>query len=436
MKQQRAHPLRVSGVPDSLVPSSRTGHGFSPQHSVTWVDRWMIRRLVGAWGFPPVAVALWDGNDAYAPVGDNVGRIVFHDRQALWSVLWSPEIGFGDGYTTGRIEIVGNLVDVLFRTFRSIDQHGPIAMKRGLSGRLPKPRSNTTRGSRKHIHQHYDLGNDFYRLWLDEHMVYTCGYYTDRRATLEQAQIAKMDHVARKLRLQPGQSVVEAGCGWGSLALHLAANYGVRVKAYNISTEQIAYARERALACQLDHRIEFVEDDYRNISGKYDAFVSVGMIEHVGLDHFPALAEVIRRSLKPDGIGLLHTVGRSRSMPPNAWLERRIFPGSHPPSLRDLMDIFEPHDFCVVDVENLRLHYAKTLVAWLHRFDENIERVREMYDERFVRAWRLHLGGCAAAFQSGSTQLFQVVFSSAQNNAMAMTRAHLTGGHDTDTWDL
>jgi len=416
------------------APADEGGDARAPK--VTAADRLLVNRLVKAVGFPPVAFALWDGVDAYAP-GDEanvIGRLTFRDRGALIASIASPELGFGDAYSAGRIDIDGDLARVLFTIFLSMGG-SPGARKRGLFGRLPKPQVNTRAGSRQHIHHHYDLGNEFYRLWLDEKMVYTCAYYPNQDASLEEAQLAKMHHVCRKVRLKPGMRVVEAGCGWGSLAMHMAEHYGVQVKAFNISHQQIAYAREQAKARGLADRVEFIEDDYRNVSGNFDAFVSVGMLEHVGKDNYKTLGDVIYRSLKRGGLGIIHSVGRSRTAPPNAWLEQRIFPGSYPPSLRDMLDIFEAHEFSILDIENLRLHYAETLMEWLRRFDGHVDQITHMYGESFVRAWRLYLGGCAAAFLASTIQLFQVVFAHPDDNRIPMTREHLYGT-DGPGWNL
>ena len=422
-RRQRQHPL---GLPGAFGPGIATGRSAGKEGSrPTGFDRWFVRQIVLKVGEPDVAFALWDGEDVHHPPGECRGRITFRDRGALLSVVFSPELGFGDAFSAGRIEVSGDLVDVLARCYRSMNRAGPTGGKRSLLGRLPKPRSNTTAGSRRHIHHHYDLGNDFYRLWLDEEMVYTCAYYDTPDATLEQAQRAKFDHVCRKLMLRPGQRVIEAGCGWGTLALHMAREYGVKVRAFNISQEQIAYARERAAREGMDGTVEFVQDDYRNIEGACDAFVSVGMLEHVGVRNYPALGEVIARTLEPTGLALVHSVGRNRPTPVNAWLEQRIFPGSYPPSLREMMAIFEPFNFSIIDVENLRLHYARTLDEWLARFDRAVDTVRTMYDEVFVRAWRLYLAGCSAAFYANSIQLFQVVCAPAGNNGVPWTRAHV-----------
>ncbi|HSS63243.1 MAG TPA: cyclopropane-fatty-acyl-phospholipid synthase family protein, partial [Gammaproteobacteria bacterium] len=279
-----------------------------------------MKRIVAALGHPPVTFALWDGS-TLDPKGESVGTITFKNRSTLYAVTAFPEIGFGDGYSQGRIDISGDFVQVLYQGFSAIDAGGPHKFKRNLVGRLPRSRRNTRNASRKHIHEHYDLGNDFYRLWLDEDMVYTCAYYETPAATLETAQVAKMDHVCRKVMLKPGMTVVEAGCGWGALAMHMAEHYGVNVKDFNISHQQIAYARGRARARGLDDRVQFIEDDYRNISGRFDAFVSVGMLEHVGPDHYSELGSVIARVLKEDGLGIIHSVGRNRPTPPSAWLE-------------------------------------------------------------------------------------------------------------------
>ena len=423
VRRQRPHPLGLPGSFGSEVAKNRTAQetGGRPNE----LDRWLVRRVAAKVGQPDVAMALWDLEDAYRPTGECHGRIVFRDRGALLSVIVSPELGFGDAFSAGRIEVEGDLVDVLARCYRSTDRAGAVAGKRTALGRLPRPRSNTKTGSRRHIHHHYDLGNDFYRLWLDEEMVYTCAYYDTPEATLEQAQRAKLDHVCRKLMLRPGQHVVEAGCGWGSLALHMAREYGVKVRAFNISQEQIAYARERASREGMDGMVEFVLDDYRNIAGTCDAFVSVGMLEHVGVQNYQALGQVIARTLKPNGFALIHSVGRNRPTPVNAWLEQRIFPGSYPPSLREMMAIFEPFNFSIIDVENLRLHYARTLREWLARFDRAADTVRAMYDEEFIQAWRLYLAGCSAAFFANSIQLFQVVCAPADNNDVPWTRTHV-----------
>jgi cyclopropane-fatty-acyl-phospholipid synthase len=234
--------------------------------------------------------------------------VLIRDLATLLEVLRDPEIGFGEAYSDGRVEIEGDFVQFLITVYQTMK--GPRWYSRIGSKWLEWWQENTPRRSRENIHRHYDLGNDFYKLWLDPQLVYTCAYFPDKAATLEQAQIAKMDHICRKVELRAGETVVEAGCGWGALALHMARNYGVRVKAFNISREQIEFARERASRENLNGFVEFIEDDYRNISGKFDVFVSVGMLEHVGAAHYREFGEVIHRTVGDAGRGLLHFVGR------------------------------------------------------------------------------------------------------------------------------
>jgi cyclopropane-fatty-acyl-phospholipid synthase len=377
-------------------------------------------------GNPGFQFVLWNG-EKVPDSGSTTGRSVhIHDRPTLWRLVINPELHFGDAFTRGRLDIEGDLVGFLESVYPSIpvtDQAPPLV--RVAKRWYNRARRNTLAGSRSNIAHHYDLGNDFFRLWLDEDMVYTCAYFPSPTLSLEQAQRAKMDYVCRKLRLQPGETVIEAGCGWGSLARHMAREYGVKVRAYNLSREQIGYARERAAAEGLDQQVEYVEDDYRNITGLCDVFVSVGMLEHVGRDNYKTLGGIIDRCLTPGGRGLIHSIARDQPYPMNAWIERRIFPGSYPPTLREMMEIFEPWGFSVQDVENLRLHYAKTLEHWLARFDAHRDQVQANFDTAFFRAWRLYLAGSLAGFNTGWLQLFQVVFTRSGANNIPWTREQL-----------
>jgi cyclopropane-fatty-acyl-phospholipid synthase len=429
----------VNAVEQSLATASDRAHDGAatsapavpelPPHAHTRdaaFDRWLLARLYEHLGRPPVEFAVRGGARAGAEAAAAVARVTFDSRATLLSTLIDPPLRFGDAYSAGRVDIAGNLVELLetvYRAGRSSGRRAP-PLRRVISA-LHRPHLNTFAGSRDNIHHHYDIGNDFYSLWLGSTMAYTCAYYPTPAATLDEAQTAKMDHVCRKLRLRPGESVVEAGCGWGTLALHMARRYGVRVRAFNISHEQVAYARARALREGLGDRIEYVEDDYRNISGHYDAFVSVGMLEHVGLRNYTTLGDIARRCLGGRGRGLIHTIGRNQPAPLQPWIEKRIFPGGYPPTLSQMGRIFEPWDLSILDVENLRLHYAQTLRHWLSLFEGAGERVRAMFDEKFVRMWRLYLAGSVAGFSTGSLQLFQVVFAPGESNDVPLTRAHL-----------
>jgi cyclopropane-fatty-acyl-phospholipid synthase len=353
--------------------------------------------------------------------------LTIQDRAVLRALVLDPEVGFGEAYASGQIQVDGDLVAFLEAMYNSaVASPGTGTWYSRLASKgMDLLQSNTRAGSRHNIHRHYDLGNEFYRLWLDRALVYTCAYFPAPSVTLEEAQLAKMDYVCRKLRLQPGETVAEAGCGWGAQALHMARNYGVTVKAFNVSHEQVVYARERARAERLDHQVEFIEDDYRNITGKFDAFVSVGMLEHVGFAHYRELGRVIERSIGATGRGLLHFIGRTQSAPLSRWIRKRIFPGAFVPTLKQALTVLEPMNFDVQDVENLRWHYAKTLEHWLERFEKSKSQVEAMYDLQFVRTWRLYLAGSLAAFRAGTLQLFQVVFTGPRCAPISWSRARL-----------
>ena len=438
---------RETGSPDSLMTGqysrnsscpegplvAETQPPSGPQPRVQSLHRlapalatWLLRKLMARLGNPPVEIILWNGESVYTAKAPPRGRIIIRNRKTFVRLLFNPTFAFGDTYSAGDIDVEGNFVDILESLYLALEQ----ADDPGFFGRIVEKlrvmrRHYSPSASRESIHHHYDIGNEFYKLWLDERMLYTCAYYPHANMTLEQAQVAKLDHVCRKLRLSPGETVVEAGCGWGALALHMAQHYGVKVRAFNIAKEQLQYARERAQAAGLSSRVEFVDDDYRNISGKYDAFVSVGMLEHVGPENYAALGKVIDRTLSASGRGLIHSIGRNFPRMMHPWIERRIFPGACPPSIRQMLTLFEPFNLSVLDVENLRLHYARTLQHWLDRFEAAAPRVREMFDEKFVRMWRLYLAGSVATFLAGELQLFQVVFARVTKNDLPWSRAHL-----------
>jgi len=399
----------------------------SVAHASTWerLDGLLLRGLASRLDGAPLRYAL--GRITFLPqTGRPVATLRFRDRWALLGLLLGPETHFGDAYAEGRIEIEGDLVAALAAAYRALETRHP-------PGAHPRGQSLVGHGRRRawwNAHRHYDLGNDFYALWLDEQLLYTCAYFDPPDVDLEAAQRAKLELVCRKLGLQPGESVVEAGCGWGALALHMARRHGVRVRAYNVSHEQIEYARERAASEGLGSRVEFLEQDYRDIREPCDVFVSIGMLEHVGRDGFPALGRVIRRCLDPArGRGLLHFIGRDRPRPLNSWIQRRIFPGAYPPSPGEVFSqVLEPAGQSVVDVENLRPHYERTLRHWRERYEKALAEGRVGHDERFRRGWRLYLAGSEAAFRVGSLQLFQILFVPSGKRRLPWSRQPLYAG--------
>jgi len=371
----------------------------------------------------PVRLQLWSGEVLTPHPGAVHATIVVRNAKTLAQILLDPVFRLAEAYRTRAITVRGDLVGALEALFRSQAPPPPPAVRF-------KPA--TVARAEEDANRHYDLGNEFFRLWLDEQMVYTCAYVWSPLLTLEQAQLAKLGLVCRKLRLAPGQTVLEAGCGWGALARYMAARYGVEVTACNVSREQIRYARRRARDEGLDGRIQFLEEDFRNVSGRFDVFVSVGMLEHVGLSNYADLGRVIHERLDPrHGRGLLHFIGRNHPRAVDRWTRKRIFPGSYCPTLSEAFSrVLEPWDFSVLDVENLRPHYVRTLAEWRRRFEQAAPRAASQFDESFIRSWRLYLASSQAAFAAGSLQLFQAVFARGCEDDVPWTRRHIYGEAD------
>jgi cyclopropane-fatty-acyl-phospholipid synthase len=407
------HPGAGPGIADLDAESGRLSTGL---------DRWVGARVQRSIEAASVRLVLWDGSCSYPPGRRSIGDLVVRDRGTLFGLAWNPDLWFGEAYMTGRMRVRGQLEPVVEALSRFAPSTPP--WRERLIARFSL---NTLRASRHNVQHHYDLGNAFYERWLDRELVYTCAYFADPEMSLEAAQRAKLDLVCRKLRLRPGDRVVEAGCGWGALALHMARHYGAKVRAFNVSGEQLAHARERAAREGLTGQVEFIDDDYRNVTGTVDVFVSVGMLEHVGRRHLATLAEVITRTVRRDsGRGLLHFIGRDVAQPLNTWIRRRIFPGAYTPTLGEVTStVLAPAGMSIIDVENLRLHYARTLAHWGERFAAARDDVRQRYGDEFARGWELYLAGSEAAFATGWLQLYQIVFSPREAAPPSWTRADL-----------
>ena len=383
--------------------AAKIAHRVDTDHSS--LEARLLRRLLRQLGNPPIEFNLrWSG-ERVAPAGVSpVEHVRIADRRTLFGLLLDPQIRFGDAYCSRPNRCrrgSGRISQPRCSRYSALWISGTSIVSR-LAGHLHRPRRNTLAGSRENIHRHYDLGNDFYALWLGETMAYTCAYYPTAQATLEQAQVAKMDHVCRKLRLSAADSVVEAGCGWGSLALHIAEPLWRQSAGFQHlqGADRVrAPARPRAGpgGSGRVHRGRLPQhqrDPTTCSSRSACSNTSAG-------ENYPELGRVVQRSLTADGRGLIHSIGRNRPEPLHPWIERRIFPGAYPPSLGEMMQIFEPSSLSVLDVENIRLHYALTLRHWLERYEAAMESVRAMFDETFVRMWRLYLAGSIAAFETG-----------------------------------
>ena len=279
--------------------------------------------------------------------------------------------------------------------------------------------------SHRYVEQHYDLSGDLYDLFLDQDRQYSCAYFRTDHDTLEQAQTQKKAHIAAKLLLRPGMRVLDIGCGWGGLAMTLARDFGVQVTGVTLSTEQHAVATQRVRAAGLDRLVDIKLTDYRHVTGLFDRIVSVGMFEHVGVPNYRTYFGAVSRLLTPDGVALIHTIGRTS--PPgatNPFITKHIFPGGYVPAMSEVLTAVEQDNLWVTDVECLRLHYARTLRAWLTRFDANLDKVAQLYDARFIRMWRFYLIASEQCFRFDRQAVFQFQLSKSVD-AVPITRDYL-----------
>jgi len=348
--------------------------------------------------------------------GDETGPevVVAITGRAIRRIGTSLSLGLGESYMEGDLRFErGDIFDLLELAGRNLALRPP-------PGRHPLSQAvtwiarhiqelNDRRVARRNVSHHYDLSLDLYRRFLDDDMQYSCAYFARPDMSLEQAQAAKKAHIAAKLRLEPGMSVLDIGCGWGGLGLTLAEDYGVKVHGVTLSTEQLAVAERRAKERGLTDRVRFTLTDYRDLRGPFDRIVSVGMFEHVGAPNYLAYFEQVRDLLTPDGIALVHSIGRID--PPavtSPFIAKYIFPGGSIPALSEITGAVEKSGLWTTDIEILRLHYAQTLSCWRMRFLAQREAVREMYDERFCRMWEVYLGMSELSFRAGSHMVAQI----------------------------
>lgn len=358
-----------------------------------------------------------DGKSRTYGTEDGSGRhpvMRIHDRSVLMRAAIDPSLGFAEAYMDGRITVErGDVYDVclvVVKNFELVGLSGIARLKSALRGLFrPLEQRNLARASRRNVAHHYDLSGALYDLFLDADRQYSCAYFARPDMTLEEAQAAKKAHIARKLRLEPGMRVLDIGSGWGGLALTLARDYGADVTGITLSTEQLAMARRRAEQAGLAERVKFELMDYRHVAERFDRVVSVGMFEHVGIGFYDTYFRKIREVLKPDGIAMVHTIGRAGPPgPTNSFIAKYIFPGGYTPALSEMMASVERSGLIGADVEILRLHYAETLKEWRRRFLDHREQAEALYDARFCRMWDLYLASCEASFRVGGQVVFQV----------------------------
>lgn len=366
----------------------------------------------------------------FGPGGAPDVTVRLHDRALLQRLAVNPGLSVGEAYMGGGLTIErGLLTDFLHICVSGLDalEQGPLgAIRRWAAHPLRRLHQyNPVKRAQANVAHHYDLSGDLYELFLDPDRQYSCAYYKTGTETLEQAQHDKKQHIATKLLLKPRMRVLDIGSGWGGLALHLAQLANVDVTGVTLSREQLAVAQKRAAAAGRSEQVRFHLRDYRQVKGTYDRIVSVGMFEHVGVSHYPTFFGKLKQLLAPDGVALLHAIGRMEAPgTTNAWLRKYIFPGSYCPALSEVVSAVERSGLWITDIEILRLHYADTLRDWARRFQANRERARELYDERFCRMWEFYLAACEMAFRSGRMMVFQIQIARRQD-AVPLTRGYL-----------
>jgi cyclopropane-fatty-acyl-phospholipid synthase len=368
--------------------------------------------------------------------GDGTGQPVsvrFATRAAEWGILLDPELKFGESYMNGTFVVEqGSIADVLAICLGQKSEVPHWArpqgwlryLRRRLSQFNPRPRA------RRNVAHHYDLDGRLYSLFLDADRQYSCGYFEDPNQSLDDAQLAKRRHLAAKLLLDRDRHdgdlrVLDIGCGWGGLGLYLAEVAGADVTGVTLSQEQHAIANERAAEKRLAERARFRLQDYRDIAGPFDRIISVGMFEHVGINHFDTFFRKSAQLLSPDGVMLLHSIGRSEGPSvTNAWISKYIFPGGYIPSLSETLAAIERSGLLVTDIEILRLHYAETLKNWRERFLAHREEVERIYDQRFVRMWEFYLAASEMSFREQNLMVFQIQLTKRQG-VVPMTRDYI-----------
>ena len=370
--------------------------------------------------------------ETLGPGGGEHVTVRFTDGKVVRDLLKNPRLMLGEAYMDGRIVFEdGDMLDLLTmiqRSNRLEDKKpggGGFVDKGKIVGVARWMRRNNPVKSQKNVAHHYDLGNDLYDLFLDPWRQYSCAYYEEPGKPLEEAQLAKLAHIAAKLYLREGDHVLDIGCGWSGMARYLHKVAGVKVTGITLSKEQLAYARSKAEEEGVADMVDFQLVDYRKLEGQFDRIVTVGMFEHVGAAHYGEFYDSCRRLLKPDGVMLNHTIGRlGEAGSPDPFTDKWIFPGYHIPSLSQMCGASEEARMMVSDVEILRLHYAYTLRAWLKRVEAKKAEIEALYDARFYRMWEFYIGGAIVMFEHGGACNYQVQYVR-DRRALPITRDYM-----------
>lgn len=362
-----------------------------------------------------------NGKEVLVGEGKPAFVVRFNKSLDIKELRRSTSLALGEAYMRGDIEVEGDLFQALDQL---LGQMGKFSLDKTALKKLIFT-SNSKKNQKDEVSSHYDIGNDFYRLWLDDTLSYSCGYFKNPDDTLYDAQVNKVDYILEKLYLKEGMSLLDIGCGWGFLLIEAAKKYGINGVGITLSLEQHKKFSERIAEEGLEGQLTAELVDYRDLPkyGKtFDRIVSVGMVEHVGRDNYDLFLSCADKVLNPKGLFLLHYISALEEHPGDPWIKKYIFPGGMIPSLREMISLAASHRFYVIDVESLRRHYTKTLLCWDKGFREHLDEVREMFDDEFIRMWDLYLCSCAATFHNGIIDLSQILMTKGVNNDLPMTR--------------
>lgn len=362
-----------------------------------------------------------NGKEVLVGEGEPTFVVQFNKSLDIKELRRSTSLALGEAYMRGDIEVEGDLFQALDQL---LGQMGKFSLDKSALKKLIFT-SNSKKNQKDEVSSHYDIGNDFYKLWLDDTLSYSCGYFKNPDDTLYDAQVNKVDYILEKLYLKEGMSLLDIGCGWGFLLIEAAKKYGINGVGITLSREQHKKFSERIAEEGLEAQLTAELMDYRDLPkyGKtFDRIVSVGMVEHVGRENYDLFLSCADKVLNPKGLFLLHYISALEEHPGDPWIKKYIFPGGMIPSLREMISLAASHRFYVIDVESLRRHYTKTLLCWDKGFREHLDEVREMFDDEFIRMWDLYLCSCAATFHNGIIDLSQILMTKGVNNDLPMTR--------------
>ncbi|AQS07852.1 MULTISPECIES: SAM-dependent methyltransferase [Clostridium] len=366
---------------------------------------------------------LWDGSSEIYGEGNPEFKIIFNEPIPKADIIKDPSLTFGEAYMTKKIDIEGSIQKVIESLYNNQESFLSNSDK---YANLLRMATNSIKNSKKNIEFHYDIGNDFYKLWLDDTMTYSCGYFKSKSDSLTQAQKNKVEHILKKLNLKEGETLLDIGCGWGELIISAAKKYKVKAMGITLSSEQLAKVKERIKNEGLEDLLEVELVDYRELKNRtFDKIVSVGMLEHVGQDHLAEYFSNVNNLLNDKGVSLLHCITSTEVGGNNTWIDKYIFPGGYVPAVRELINCMSDEKFTLIDAENLRLHYGRTLEHWAKNFENALPEIRKTKDETFIRMWRLYLNACAASFNSGNISIHQFVFNKGVNNDLPWTREYM-----------